>query len=45
MGVQVEEEENGEAEFSDFSCVSVKSDHSKGLPLNFSEEAGPPETQ
>lgn len=45
MGVQVEEEENGAAEFSNLSCVSVKSDHSKGLPLNFSEEAGPAESQ
>lgn len=45
MGIQVEEEENAAAEFSNFSCVSVKSDHSKGLPPNFREEAGPPETQ
>ncbi|XP_075885625.1 NLR family CARD domain-containing protein 3-like [Nelusetta ayraudi] len=45
MSVRVEEEEDGAAASPGFSCVSLKSHHSKGEPLNFSDEPGPPETQ
>ncbi|XP_075872998.1 protein NLRC3-like isoform X3 [Nelusetta ayraudi] len=44
MSVRVEEEEDGAAASPGSSCVSLKSHHSKGLPYNFSNEPGPPET-
>ncbi|XP_030253967.1 protein NLRC3-like isoform X1 [Sparus aurata] len=40
----VEEEEDG-AESAVSSCLSMKSDWSKGFPLNFSKEPGPSDTQ
>ncbi|XP_062248569.1 NACHT, LRR and PYD domains-containing protein 12-like [Platichthys flesus] len=40
-----EEEEEDRAESPGFSCVSLKSDWSKGLPLNFSNEPGPSHTK
>ncbi|XP_075884872.1 NLR family CARD domain-containing protein 3-like isoform X2 [Nelusetta ayraudi] len=45
LSVRVEEEEDGAAESPEFSCVSLKSDHSKGLPQNISNEPGVSETQ
>ncbi|XP_069385564.1 NACHT, LRR and PYD domains-containing protein 12-like isoform X2 [Paralichthys olivaceus] len=39
------EEEEDRAESPEFSCVSLKSDRSKGLPPNFSNEPGPSHTK
>ncbi|XP_069386203.1 NLR family CARD domain-containing protein 3-like isoform X4 [Paralichthys olivaceus] len=39
------EEEEDRAESPEFSCVSLKSDRSKHLPLNFSNEPGPSHTK
>ncbi|CAB1436602.1 unnamed protein product [Pleuronectes platessa] len=40
-----EEEEMDRAESQEFSCVSLKSDMSKGLPLDFHNEPGPSHTE
>ncbi|XP_041816969.1 NACHT, LRR and PYD domains-containing protein 12-like [Chelmon rostratus] len=39
------EEDEGSAELLVSSCLSMKSDRSQGLPLLFSNEPGPPDTQ
>ncbi|XP_067432511.1 NLR family CARD domain-containing protein 3-like isoform X2 [Thunnus thynnus] len=44
MSVCVEEEED-RAESPVSSCLSMKSDRSKGLPVQFSNEPGPPDTE
>ncbi|XP_075887479.1 NACHT, LRR and PYD domains-containing protein 14-like isoform X14 [Nelusetta ayraudi] len=45
MSDRVEEEEDGAAESSEFSCVSLESDWSKGRITDFSKEPGNSETQ
>ena len=40
-----EEEEEDGAESVLSSCLSMKSDRSRGFPLNFSNEAGPSDTK
>ena len=44
MSDRVEEEEDG-AESAVSSCLSLKSDRSKGFPPDFSKEPGPSDSQ